>query len=98
MFHLEDRLYQETLGVPVVSTKRQHLADDPVARLTLYMDDEIDSFSDLRFGVGEGGLHVVAHDQIGETAEGFLCRVCMNRRQRTGMAGGERILIGKANV
>jgi len=37
------------------------------------MDNEINGFSDLRFGIGEGGLRVAAHDQIGEASEGFLC-------------------------
>jgi hypothetical protein len=59
--------------------------------LPLDMDDKINGFSDLGFGVGEGGLRVVAHDQIGETAEGFLRRIGMDRRQRTGMAGVEGI-------
>src|SRR5882672_8550499 len=81
MFHLEHRLDQEALRGAVVSTERQHLADDPAARLTLDMDNKIDRFSDLRFGVGESCLCVVAHDQIGETAEGFLCRVGVNRCQ-----------------
>src|SRR5437879_13895885 len=81
MFHLEHWLDQEALRVTVVSTERQHLADDSVAGLTLDMYNKIDSFSDLRFGVGESCLRVVAHDQIGETAEGFLRRVGVNRRQ-----------------
>jgi hypothetical protein len=34
---------------------------------------------------------VIAHDQIGEAAEGFLCRVGMNGGQRTGMARVEGI-------
>ena len=68
MFHLEDRLDQEALGVPVVSTKRQHFAEDAAPWLPLNMDDKINGFPDLGFGVGEGGLRVVAHDQIGETA------------------------------
>jgi hypothetical protein len=55
------------------------------------MDDEINGFSDLRFGIGEGGLRVATHDEIGEASEGFLCRVGMNRRQRTRMASVEGI-------
>ena len=43
------------------------------AWLTLDMDDKIDGFSDLGFGVGERGLRVASHDQIGEAREGFLC-------------------------
>ena len=38
--------------VAVIAAKRQHFADDTAARLPLDMDDEIDSFCDLRFGVG----------------------------------------------
>ena len=38
------------------------------------------AFPDLGFGVREGGLRVVAHDQIGEPAERFLCGIRMNRR------------------
>ena len=59
--------------------------------LTLDMDDKIDGFSDLRFGIGEGGLRVATHDQIGEAAEGFLCRVGMDCRQRSRMASVEGI-------
>ena len=81
MFHLEDRLDQEAFRVTVVATKRQHFADDAAAWLPLNMDDEIDGFSDLGFGVGEGGLRVAAHDEIGETAEGFLRGVGVDRRQ-----------------
>jgi hypothetical protein len=62
MFHLEDWLDQETLGVPVVSTKRQHFADDAAPWLPLNMDDKIDGFPDLGFGIGESGLRMVAHD------------------------------------
>ena len=75
MFHLEHRLDQEALRASVVSTERQHLADDPVARLPFDMYDKIDGFSDLCLGVGECSLRVVSHNQIGETMEGFLRRV-----------------------
>src|SRR5208337_1979523 len=66
IFHLEYRLDQEAFGVAVVTAKGEHFADNPAARLALDMDDEIDCISDLRFGVGESGLRVVPHDQIGE--------------------------------
>src|SRR6266404_4093962 len=85
MFLLEHRLDQEALRVTVVSTERQHFADDPVARLPFDMYYKIDGFSDLCFGVGECSLRVVSHNQIGETMEGFRRRVGVNRRQRTGM-------------
>ena len=81
MMRLEYRLDQEALRVTVVSTERQHLSDNSVAGLTLDMYNKIDSFSDLRFGVGESCLRVVTHDQIGETTEGLLRRVGVNRRQ-----------------
>src|ERR1700674_5615321 len=87
MFHLEYRLNQEALRFAVVSAKRQHLAEDAAARLSFNMDDKIDGFSDLGFGVGEGGLRVAAHDQIGETSKGFLCRVGMGRCPRSCVAG-----------
>jgi len=73
MLPLEQRLNQEAFRVAIVPTKRQHLADDTAARLALNMDDNINGFADLRLGVGEGGLGVVAHDQIGETTESFFC-------------------------
>ena len=72
MLHLEYRLDQEALRVAVVSTKGEDFADNAAARLPLDMDDEINRFSDLRFGIGEGGLRVVAHNQIGEAPEGLL--------------------------
>src|ERR1035441_1189586 len=91
MFHLEDRLDQEALGVPVVTTKRQHFTEYAAPRLPLNVDYKINGFYDLGFGVGEGGLRVAAHDQIGEPAERFLCGIGMNCRERTGMAGVEGI-------
>src|ERR1700683_206068 len=91
MFHLEHRFNQEAFRIAVVSAKRQHLADYAAVRLPLDMDDEINSFSDLRFGIGECSLRVATHDQIGETAKGLLCRVGMNGRQRTCMASVEGI-------
>jgi len=81
MFHLEYRLNQEALGLAVVSAKRQHLAEDAATRLSFNMDDKINGFSDLGFGVGEGGWRVVAHNQIGEAPEGLLRRVGVNRCQ-----------------
>ena len=71
--------------------KRQDFADNAARWSTLDMDDKIDGFSDLRFGIGEGGLRVATHDQIGEAREGFLCRVGMNCRQRSRMASVEGI-------
>jgi len=91
MFHLEHRFDQKAFRIAVVSAQRQHFTDDAEARLPLDMDYEIDGFSDLRFGLGEGGLRVAAHDQIGKPVKGFLCRVGMNRRQRSSMAGVEGI-------
>ncbi len=91
MLHLEDRLDQEALRVAVVSTKGQDFADNAAARLPLDMDDEINGFSDLRFGIGEGALRVAAHDQIGEAVKGFLRRVGMDRRERSRMASVEGI-------
>jgi hypothetical protein len=75
IFHLEDRLDQEALGDPVVSTKRQHFAEDAAPWLPLNADDEINRFPDLGVGVGEDRLRMIAHDQIGETAERFLCEL-----------------------
>ena len=89
--YLEDGLNKEAFRVAVIAAKRQDLADDAAARLTLDMDDEIDSFSDLGFGIGERGLRVAAHHEIGETMKGFLGRVGVDRSQRTCMARVEGI-------
>src|ERR1022692_4023455 len=91
MFHLEDWLDQETFCAPIVSTNRQHFAEDAAPWLPLNVDYKINGFRDLGFGVGEGGLRVVTHDQIGEPAERFLRRIGMNCREGTGMAGVEGI-------
>src|SRR5271169_2994138 len=66
MFHLEYRVDQEAFGVAVVAAKGKHFAHDATARLALDMYDKIDGLRNLGFGVGEGCLRVVAHDQIGE--------------------------------
>ena len=81
MLHLEDGLNKEAFRVAVVAAKRKHFADNAAAWLTLNMDDKIDSFSDLGFGIGEGALRVAAHDEIGEAVKGFLGRVRMDRSQ-----------------
>src|SRR5260370_28365576 len=91
MFHLEYRVDQEAFRVTVVAAKRQNFADDAAAWLTLNMDNEIDGFSNLGFGIGEGGLRVIAHHQIGEAMQGLFRRVGMDRRERSGMAGVEGI-------
>ncbi len=91
MLYLEYRLDQEAFRVAVVPAKRQDFADNAAALLPLDMDDKIDGFSDLRFGIGEGGLRVATHDQIGEAREGFRGRVGMNCRQRSGVASVEGI-------
>ena len=91
MLYLEYGLNKEAFRVAVIAAKRQDFADNAAAWLTLDMDDKIDSFSDLGFGIGEGGLRVTAHHQIGETVKGFLCRVGMDRSQRTRMASVEGI-------
>jgi hypothetical protein len=87
MLHLEYRPDQEALRVAVVSTNGQDFADNMAARLPLDMDDEINRFSDLRFGIGVGGPCVAKHDQIGERRRGFLRRIGVDGRQRTHMAG-----------
>src|SRR5205807_9821844 len=91
MFHLEHRLDQEAFRIAVVPAKRQDFAEDAARWSALDMDDKIDSFSDLSFGVGEGCLRVVTHDQIGEEREGFGCRVVVERRERSRVAGIEGI-------
>ena len=91
MLHLEYRFDQEAFRIAVVPAKRQHFAEDAARWSTLDMDDKIDGFSDLSFGVGEGGLRVVAHDEIGEAREGFGCRVGVDCRERSRVAGIEGI-------
>src|SRR5208337_4091017 len=91
MFHLEYRVDQEAFGIAVVPAKRQDFAEDSAPWSTFDMDDEINGFCDFSFGVGEGGLRVVAHHQIGEASEGFLCRVGVDRRERSRVAGIEGI-------
>src|SRR5580700_3156929 len=91
MLHLEYGFDQEAFRVAVVSPKGQDFADNAAALLPPDMDDEINGFPDLRFGIREGGLRVATHDQIGEASEGFLCRVSMNCRERSCMASVEGI-------
>ena len=80
MLYLEYGLNQEAFRVAVIAAKRKHLADNAAAWLTFDMDDKIDSFCDLGFGIGERALRVTAHDEIGETVKGFLRRVGVDRR------------------
>jgi hypothetical protein len=79
MLYLEDGLNKEAFRVAVIAAKRKHLADNAAAWLTFNMDDKIDSFCDLSFGIGERALRVTAHHEIGETVKGFLRRVGVDR-------------------
>ncbi len=79
MLYLEDGLNQEAFRVAVIAAKRKHLADNAAAWLTFNMDDKINSFCDLGFGIGERALRVTPHHEIGETVKGFLCRVGVDR-------------------
>src|SRR5271166_3101886 len=91
MLHLEYRFNEEAFCVPVVADHSQYFADHSASWVTLNMDDEIDRFSDLSFGVGEGCLRMVPHHQIGEAMEGLFCRVGVNRSQRSSVASVEGI-------
>jgi hypothetical protein len=79
MLYLEDGLNKEAFRVAVTAAKRKYLADNAAARLPLDMDDKVDSFCDLGFGIGEGVLRVTAHHEIGETVKGFLRGVGVDR-------------------
>jgi hypothetical protein len=79
MLYFEYGLNEEALRVAVIAAKRKHLADNTAARLTFNVDNKIDSFCDLGFGVGERALRVTAHHEIGETVKGFLRRVGVDR-------------------
>ena len=91
MLHLEYGFDQEAFRVPVVADHPEHFAYDAAARLTLDMSPKIDGLSDLCFGVGEGGLRMIADNQIGEAMEGLFRGVGMDRGQRSGVAGIEGI-------
>jgi hypothetical protein len=79
MSYLEDGLNKEAFRVAVIASKRKHLTDNAAAWLTFNMDDKIDSFCDLSFGIGERALRVTPHHEIGETMKGFLRRVGVDR-------------------
>src|SRR6202049_2091184 len=79
MFYLEDGLNKEAFRVAVIAAKRKHLADNAAAWLTFNMNDKINSFCDLGFGIGERALRVTAHHEIGEAVKGFLRRVGVDR-------------------
>jgi hypothetical protein len=89
--YFEDELNKEAFRVAVIAAKRKHLADNAAAWLTFNMDDEIDRFCDLGFGIGEGALRVTAHHEIGETVKGFFRGVGVDRSHRTRMARVEGI-------
>ncbi len=72
MIHLKYGINEEAPRVAVVSAKSQHFADGAATRLALDMDNEIDRFSDLRFGVREGRLRMVAHHEIGKAMKGLF--------------------------
>jgi hypothetical protein len=79
MVYLEDGLNKEPFRVAVIAANRKHLADNAAAWLTFNMDDKIDSFCDLGFGIGERALRVTAHHEIRETVKGLLRRVGVDR-------------------
>jgi hypothetical protein len=51
--YLEDGLNKEAFRVAVIAAKRKDLADNAAAWLTFNMDDKIDSFCDLGFGMAK---------------------------------------------
>jgi hypothetical protein len=71
MLHLEHRLDQELLRVAVVSPKGQDFADNAAARLPVDVDNEINGFSDLRFGIGEGGLRGLRMTRLAKRRRAF---------------------------
>ena len=79
ILHFEDGVNKEAFHVAVIAAKSKHLADNAAAWLTFNMDDKIDSFCDLGFGIAESALRVTAHHKIGETVKGFLRRVGVDR-------------------
>ncbi len=79
MLYLEYWVDQEAFRVAVVAAKRKHLTDNAATWLAFNMDNKIDSFCDLGFGIGERALRVTTHHEIGETVKGFLCRVGVDR-------------------
>ena len=80
MLALEDRFDQEALCITVVSPNSQDFTHDAPAWLSFDMNDEIDGFSDLGFGVGKGALGVTAHDEIGEAAKSLFGGIGVDRR------------------
>jgi hypothetical protein len=44
-------LHLKALFAAVIAVQLQHFADDAASRLTVHMDDEIDSLADLSFNV-----------------------------------------------
>jgi hypothetical protein len=77
IYDLETKL----LRLPVIPIQPQHLPDGAASWLTLNMDYEVDGFADLRLHVFTRRLLVASHDEIGEAAKGFDCRVGMDRGQ-----------------
>src|SRR5579863_2422093 len=91
MLRLEYWFDEKAFRVAVVAAKRQHFTDDAAAWLTLDMNDEINGFSDLCFGIGERCLRVVSHNQIGETTEGLFRRIGVDCCERSSVPGVEGI-------
>jgi len=91
MLPLEDRINQKAFRVALVSTRPLQVAEDAAAicRSTCTTKPTASPIAASVFA--EAGVGVVAHDQIGETAESFLCRVGMNCDHRTRMARVEGI-------
>jgi hypothetical protein len=79
MLYLEDGLNKEAFRVAVIAAKSKHLADNAAAWLTFDMDNKINNFCDLGFGIRERALRMTAHHEIGETVKGFLRRVGVDR-------------------
>src|SRR6202451_945523 len=91
MLYLEDGFDKEAFRVAVIAAKRKHFADNAPAWLTFNMNDKIDSFCDLGFGIGKGALRVTAHHETGENVKSFLRRVGVDRSHGTRMARVERV-------
>lgn len=84
----------ELLRTAVIAIQLEDFADDAASWLSLDLDDQIDGLSDLGLHVLKGCLGVAAEDEVRKSSERLYGRICVNRSERSGMSGVERIKQG----
>src|SRR5216683_7414922 len=83
---LKNNAAVEEISVGVVAIDFEHFGDETASRPALHLDDHIERIADVGFNGAVRQLDAALQDTACKTSEALPCGVCVNRRQRPGMA------------